>query len=187
MIILNQVRQKRIDYPPAWKRYPDMRGHVTTLNIGKIRGGDETSTVPDWAEFACKVGWPPGEEITDVKNEIEQVIEKTVEADPWLRKNTKLKWIGIQANPHEQDINHPIVQTVKKYAEEVTGEKVQFSGGEGICDARYYVLYANIPAFHFGPVGVNLHSPDEYTEINSVIEVTKVLALTILDWCGYER
>ncbi|NIO21909.1 MAG: peptidase dimerization domain-containing protein, partial [Candidatus Aenigmarchaeota archaeon] len=64
-----QVRQKRIDYPPAWKRYPDMRGHVTTLNIGKIRGGDETSTVPDWAEFACKVGWPPGEEITDVKNE----------------------------------------------------------------------------------------------------------------------
>ena len=33
-------------------------------------------------------------------------------------------------------------------------------------------------------LGGNLHAPDEWVDLESVREVTKVLALTAIDWCG---
>jgi acetylornithine deacetylase len=36
----------------------------------------------------------------------------------------------------------------------------------------------------YGADGGNLHAPDEWVDLESVREVTKVLALATLDWCG---
>jgi acetylornithine deacetylase len=38
-----------------------------------------------------------------------------------------------------------------------------------------------------GPVAENVHGIDEYVEIPSVIDVTKIVAVTTLNWCGYEE
>jgi acetylornithine deacetylase len=183
---LNKKRQAKIRYSPA-EIYPDMKGHVTTINIGKISGGDWPSTVAGWAELECRVGWPPGEELEDVKGQIEHTIEKTGKRDAWLRENPpNVEWFGWRAEPHEQDLNHPIVQTLAKFVNEVTGKEVKFGGGSAGLDTRFFVRYAKVPAITFGPRGFNLHSTDEHVEINSVVETAKVLALTIVDWCGYE-
>jgi len=184
---LNKKRQAKISYPPA-EIYPDMKGHVTTINIGKISGGDWPSTVAGWAELECRVGWPPGEELEDVKGQIEHTIEKTVKQDEWLKKNPPhIQWFGWRAEPHEQKANHPIVQTVAEFVNEVTGKEAMFVGGSAGLDTRFFVRYANIPAITFGPQGFNLHSIDEHVEIDSVIETARILALTIIDWCGYEQ
>jgi acetylornithine deacetylase len=37
-----------------------------------------------------------------------------------------------------------------------------------------------------GPRAGNIHGIDEYVEIPSIIQVAKVLAMTLLKWCGYE-
>ncbi len=183
---LNKKRQARVSYPPA-EIYPDMKGRVTTINFGKVSGGDWPSTVAGWAELECRVGWPPGEELRDVKGEIEHTIENTAKRDAWLRENPpKIEWFGWRAEPHEQDLTHPIVQTVAKFVNEVTGKEAKFVGGSAGLDTRFFVRYANIPAITFGPQGFNLHSTDEHVQIDSVVETAKVLALTILDWCGYE-
>jgi len=31
-----------------------------------------------------------------------------------------------------------------------------------------------------------MHSTDEYVKISDLISATKILALAILEWCGYE-
>ena len=186
LVRLNRERQRRIKYPLAEKFAPDLRGHVTTLNVGVIKSGDWPSTVPGWAELECRIGWPPGEKLNDVKKQIENVINKTAMTDYWLRRNPpKIEWIGWQAEPSEQDIGHPLVQTVKKYAKEVTGKSITFYGGHAGLDTRHFIAH-NIPAITYGPRGENYHSVDEYVEVNSVVDVTKVLALTLLDWCGYK-
>jgi len=183
---LNRERQAKVSYPPA-EIYPEMKGRATTINIGKISGGDWPSTVAGWAELECRVGWPPGEELEDVKGQIERTIEKTAKRDAWLGKNPpKIEWFGWRAEPHEQDLNHPIVQTVAKFVNELTGKEVKFEGGSAGLDTRFFVRYANVPAITFGPRGFNLHSIDEYVEIDSVVETAKVLALTMIDWCGYK-
>lgn len=186
LLKLNKERQSRISYAPA-EVYPAMKGHATTINIGKIRGGDWPSTVAGWAELECRVGWPPGEELEDVRKQVEDAIYREARQDPWLRENPpKIEWFGWRARPHEQNVNHPIVQTVAKFIKELTGKEAKFVGGSAGLDTRHYVLYAEAPAICFGPRGFNLHAIDEYVEIDSVVETAKVLALVILDWCGYE-
>lgn len=186
LLKLNKERQSRISYPPA-EVEPVMKGHATTINIGKIQAGDWPSTVAGWAELECRVGWPPGEELEDVRKQVEDAIYRVAEEDPWLRQNPpRIEWFGWRARPHEQDIKHPIVQTVAKFVKELTGKEAKFIGGSAGLDTRHYVLHGEVPAICFGPRGSGFHSVDEYVEIDSVVETTKVLASTILDWCGYK-
>jgi acetylornithine deacetylase/succinyl-diaminopimelate desuccinylase-like protein len=38
-----------------------------------------------------------------------------------------------------------------------------------------------------GPRAGHIHGIDEYVEISSMLEVSKIVALTILEWCGQEQ
>jgi acetylornithine deacetylase len=49
---------------------------------------------------------------------------------------------------------------------------------------RFFNLFYDSPCTCYGAVGGNLHAPDEWVDLESVREVTKVLALTAIDWCG---
>jgi len=183
---LNKERQTTIRYAPA-ETSPEMKGRVTTINIGKISGGDWPSTVAGWAELESRIGWPPGEELENVKREIERTIEKVAKRDPWLRDHPPIvEWFGWRAEPHEQDPQHPFVQTVAKLVKDVTRRKPMLVGGAAGLDTRFFVRYANIPAITLGPRGLNLHSTDEHVNLESVVETAKVIALTIVDWCGYK-
>jgi acetylornithine deacetylase len=38
----------------------------------------------------------------------------------------------------------------------------------------------------YGPIGAKLHPPDEWVDLESVKNVTKVLTLTAMNWCGVD-
>jgi acetylornithine deacetylase len=64
------------------------------------------------------------------------------------------------------------------------GNKPKYRGMPGGADTRLLTNHADTPTLHFGPgVTHTIHCPNEYTEIQQVLDVTKVTALTILDWC----
>lgn len=185
LMALNEKRQRRIRYPPA-EVEPDMKGHATTINIGKILGGDWPSTVAGLVELEGRVGWPPKEKMEDVKKEIEETVEKVSQSDSWLKNNPpNIEWFGWRANPSEQNRSHPVVQIVARNIKEITGNNVMFTGGSAGLDTRFFILYAGMPAITFGPRGYNIHGVDEYVELASIVETAKILALTILEWCGY--
>ena len=50
--------------------------------------------------------------------------------------------------------------------------------------ARGVPLYQGTPATCYRPIGAKLHAPDEWVDLESVKNVTKVLALTAMNWCG---
>jgi acetylornithine deacetylase len=82
------------------------------------------------------------------------------------------------------EVNHPIVSLVQKNTSEVTNIVPVPRGGGG-SDLRCLVKYANTPSIVFGGgTGANFHGIDEYLEVESLIQSTKIIALTILDWCG---
>jgi acetylornithine deacetylase len=45
-------------------------------------------------------------------------------------------------------------------------------------------MYYGKPALAYGPTGANFHGHDEYVNLGSVMEITKVIARFIMDWCG---
>ena len=52
-----------------------------------------------------------------------------------------------------------------------------------VTDAAHYAG-AGVPGVIFGAIGEGFHGDDEYVDVASVVETTKVLAATILDYCG---
>lgn len=53
-----------------------------------------------------------------------------------------------------------------------------------LTDARFWVVHPNRPATCYGPAGAGLHSADEWVDLASVKEVTKVIAALALDSCS---
>ena len=82
------------------------------------------------------------------------------------------------------DRDEPIVQALQGCHREVTGKEPGFFSFTGTTDARFFNLYHGIAATCYGPTGANLHAPDEWVDLESVRQVTRVLALSAMDWCG---
>ena len=53
-------------------------------------------------------------------------------------------------------------------------------------DARFFGLYAGIPALVYGPVSADIHGFNERVELESVRRITQAMALFIAQWCGLE-
>jgi len=188
---LDRERKKRTpDYPPALNRTPEAKGNMTNLSISSFNAGKWSSTVPGEAVLEYRIGWPPNtnESKGDVRNEIKHAIDSVVENDAWLSEHPpQIDWFGWQTNPHEVDTDEEFVQTVAGNAEKVTGRKHQFRGGLGGNDERFYNRYYNIPAISLGPAGGRGHGPDEYVEIESLLDASKVYATSIIDWCNTSK
>jgi acetylornithine deacetylase len=161
-------------------------GRSTHLNIGTMKAGDWASTVAGAAEIECRISFIPGETMEGIKALVEKTIFDAVKDDPWMQEHPPVvEWYGWHAKPWLQDTNHLFVQTFKKTAEDILGREVEFAGRAAGLDSRF-VAYFNMPALCTGPVADGLHGIDESVDLESVVKLTKILTLFILEWCGLE-
>ena len=180
---LNQKRGAEIHFPLFEKG----SGRSTHLNIGTIKAGDWPSTVAGNAVIEGRIGYVPGEKAGDIKALIEQTVHEAARNDPWLRDNPpQVEWFGWQADPWYQDPEHPFVQTFIKAAEDVLEREAEIIGRASGNDGRFS-QYFNMAAACTGPKAGNIHGIDEYVEIPSALNVIKVLAMTVLRWCGFHK
>lgn len=158
-------------------------GRSCNLNLGTLRAGDWVSSVAGWAELECRVGFIPGESRKDIKTLIEDTIAEAIKGDEWLEAHQpEIEWFGWSTEAWYQDPKHPYVQAFIESAKKTLGkDDIQIIGRTGGNDARF-TQYYDRPGIGFGPDGEYSHGPDEYVEIDSIIETTKVLANHILDW-----
>jgi acetylornithine deacetylase len=69
-------------------------------------------------------------------------------------------------------------------AEWVTGREGAFYGGSAGNDTRYYKRYYDIPATSMGPEATDIHGADEHVTLTSLLETSKCIAATAIDYCG---
>ena len=68
---------------------------------------------------------------------------------------------------------------------EVTGEQPVYSGRMGAADTRFLIRHGDTPTVIFGPgVTAQMHATNEWLPLENLVTATKVLALTIHDWCN---
>jgi acetylornithine deacetylase len=85
--------------------------------------------------------------------------------------------------PADTPADHPGVLNMAECARKhITN--IQVSGAPFPCDLFAFQKYGNTPGVIFGPVGGNLHGPDEWVEIESLKKVTLSLMDFIRTWCG---
>jgi acetylornithine deacetylase len=177
--------EERVNDPAD--RHPLFEGveHPLNYNVGIVRGGDWASSVPEECVFEVRISCYPGEDLKEVGSRFRDHLLEAAKVDPWLSENLpEVSFYAFRAEGCVVDRGEPIVQALQGCHREVTGGEPGFFSFTGTTDARFFNLYYDIPATCYGPAGANLHAPDEWVDLESVREVTKVLALSAMDWCG---
>lgn len=80
--------------------------------------------------------------------------------------------------------DHPIVKTVSGAFETIPEVECEVKGVPFQCDAFMFNLYSDTPAIVLGPDGAGAHAADEYVTVDSLINLVRIYARTIVSWCG---
>ena len=179
----------RLEHRWNEKKHPAFEGHAHPINfvVSKIEGGDWTSSVPSWCTFDMRIGLYPGQDLADVRREVEATVAAAAKDDPYLAKNPpQVVYHGFQAEGYVLPQGSEAQQLLERCHEKIAGAVLGQRAGTGTTDARFYGLYAGIPALVYGPAAENIHAFDERVDLESMRRVTQTLALFVAEWCGVE-
>ena len=175
-------------------RHPDYAHlpHPLNLNIGRIEGGDWTSSVPAWCVFDVRMGLFPGQPMATAKAEIEDVLMAAARENAFLRNSLpEISYHGFEAEGYalsEDDgpMARAAIGTLEAAHHAITGDALDRIAITATTDARFFGLYADTPALVYGPQAEAIHGFNERVSLESMRRVTQATALFIADWCGVE-
>ena len=167
--------------------------HPLNLNIGRMKGGDWPSSVPAWCCFDVRMGIYPGQDIDLARKEIEACIFDAANQDAYLRNNPpEITYQGFLAEGYAlAEHDKPEAEQARDVLEQahltVTGSNLESMPITATTDARFFGLYADIPALVYGPAAESIHGFNERVSLESTRRVTQSIALFIAHWCGLEN
>jgi acetylornithine deacetylase len=180
---LEKIRIDELSHP----LYPDKMGSLPCM-VGVFQSGSFPSAFPDTCLLKGSIATLPGEETNQVKASFVNHIQTFSKTDPWLKDHLpEVRFIGYCGDPAEIPPDHPIVLTMSKKFRHIMGREPQITGRQGAADIRYLIKYGQTPTVIFGPgLTEQMHANNEWVDTRDLVTATKILALTIMDWCGYE-
>jgi acetylornithine deacetylase len=80
--------------------------------------------------------------------------------------------------------DHEIMEVVSRVSRMFYEGGLPVEGAPFACDSFVFNLHSATPALIWGPKGGNAHAPDEYIEVEPFMDLVKMYALTMVEWCG---
>ncbi|WLR51744.1 ArgE/DapE family deacylase [Bacillus tianshenii] len=180
---LDEKRAKEVHF----ELFEKGSGQAVHLNRGTLNSGDWVSTVPGEAVLESRIGFIPGETREAMKELITRTVMEATKGDEWLEENPPvIEWFGWSTEPWYQEPSDPFVTSFVETASNVIEQEVEVIGRASGNDARF-TQYYNKPGICFGPKGNSIHGPDEYVELDSVIQVANVFANYIVNWANTDK
>jgi acetylornithine deacetylase len=153
------------------------------MRAGELLPWGTGEAIPDtaWVEFWIEI--PPGVSKEQLQSELKAAVAKAVAVTPALQRVTtrweeRTRFLAGSSMPG----NHPILGALAANLRSVTGEPPAFCPAPFACDAFVFNLLSPTPVVILGPRGANAHAPDEWVDVNDLVTLTKVYAMTIADW-----
>jgi acetylornithine deacetylase len=154
--------------------------------VGVFQSGSFPSAFPDVCLLKGSLATLPGEDTKKVKAAFVEHILTFAGTDSWLKDHPpEVTFKGYCGDPAEISPDHPIVTTLSGKFRQIMGRPPEITGRQGAADIRYLIQYGQTPTVIFGPGRTEqMHANNEWMEVDDLIAATKILALTIMDWCG---
>ena len=154
--------------PSRWFADP----HPLNYNVGVVRAGDWASSVPEECVLEVRLAADAGRGPRDGQGPLRG------------RRRGAVEWRGFHAHGFGLARDEPIFDALASAHRAVHGTELEYLAFTGTTDARAFVVHDATPATCYGPIGGNLHAPDEWVDLESVRATTLVLALAAAEWCG---
>lgn len=179
-----QTRMERISHP----LYPDIRSSIPCM-IGSFESGSYASAFPDECLLKGSLATVPGENSEKVKAEfVRYITEEAAAGSVWMKDHPpEIVFTGYFAEPSEISVDEPIVHTLVEQYQSLLGRVPTISGRQGAADIRHLNQYGGTPTVIFGPgLTEQMHANNEWVYREDYLNAIRVLAHTIITWCGVE-
>lgn len=145
-------------------------------------GGEWEVTYPDLVTISFGAMFLPGTH--DIEQEIEEYVVQATGDDDWLCQHPpEFKFNSSWHYGAEVDEDEPIVQLGLQVLEDLDYSP-EMCGFGSLTDAIHLINYSNIPTISIGPESQPAHMAEEYVEISKLVDLSKMIALLVLRWCG---
>lgn len=178
--------RNRRDGIPELRAEPEQQLNVI---ITKISGGETKEHgqigIPMDAWLEVVIQTCPGETEHDVRNKFDKYLQSAINEDDGLKNaRVSVERLYHYIEPCATDIGHEGIAVLAGCLERITGSVGEIAYAPFSCDLFAFEKYGKTPAVLFGPLGGNLHAPDEWVDIDSVVKAVKILILMLDEWCG---
>lgn len=151
-----------------------------TMCITNLRGGEKYLLVPEEASFTIYRHTVEGD-AEGALHEVKAIIDGL---DLPSQIEVKLRDL-----PHPETFflpwtvseDNPLVQSLRKSSIEVLGKTMQTTYFRSESDANHIASRLNVPTILFGPDGANYHAADEYVDIGTMVDATRIILHTVFN------
>jgi len=162
------------------KRDPHPLAGPPSLHEPRIQGGTETSIYAAHCLLEIERRTIPGENPQIVTAELQKIVDILAEKDPTFKAIVKAKF---ERDPFEIESDAPIIAVLEGVISRKEGLEPVHTGQSFWTDAAL-LSSAGIDTVLFGPKGGGLHSEEEWVEIQSVVDLAEILAITAANFCN---
>ena len=151
-----------------------------SLHASEIEGGLGLSTYPDRCVLRLERRTIPGESVSGVRQEVEDICGDLRRRNPSFDAEVEVLF---SQPPSDVAPDAPVCQAMSR-AIRSSHTDVRVEGMSAWTDAAL-LNQAGIPAICFGPGDMGLaHAAEEYIEVREVEDATEILASFARDWCN---
>lgn len=144
-----------------------------TLNVGTMKGGINTNSVADYAEFTIDLRTLPDQSHKSVLMALEDYLGDQVMLEPMVDLQ------GVWTQPDD-----PWFSTLDRQTAQVTGKSYGISTAPYFTDASVLTPHFDgVPTVILGPGSPRVaHTVNEYCEVSQLTQAVEIYRALILDW-----
>jgi len=188
---MNSIRRMIELMPPivkwieAWEKKAAYGGKKALVNLGGIRGGHawRASRTPEKTDLFLDVRVPPTIPIAEARRDFQQVFFALEKAHPdWgLEFETYVSVPGARISEE-----HEMIHAIDRNHERITGRPPEREVVTWCSDASVLSRFG-IETVNYGPSSGPRDKEGEKVRIQTLVDITKVYALTAAELCGVQK
>lgn len=148
-----------------------------TVNFGLIEGGVSPNLIPHRASAQGDIRVPVGIEMVEVEEKVKEIVD-SIEGLSYH--------VFRQYEPNWSDPDHEIFSLTAENVKLIKQETPVLTMRVGASDARHYRISKDVPTINCGLNPYNLGGPDEYIELEELVDLAKIHLLTAFDYLSNE-
>jgi len=187
---MNSIRRMIELIPPimkwieAWEKKAAYGGKKALVNLGGIRGGHawRASRTPEKTDLFLDVRVPPTIPMAEARRDIQQVFFELEKAHPdWgLEFETYVSVPGARISEE-----HEMIRAIDRNHERITGSPPKREVVTWCSDASVLSRFG-VETVNYGPSSGPRDKEGEKVRIQTLVDITKVYALTAAELCGVQ-
>jgi len=150
-----------------------------SLHAALISGGSGLSTYAANCKLKIERRTIPGETEAQVIGELQKILDRLVAADPTFKASLSA---FCARDPFEVAEQAEIVRVVENAVVRVRGAVPRHIGQTYWMDSALLAA-AGVETVIIGPIGAGAHADEEWVDLQSLVDLAKILAEAALDYC----